>query len=327
MFRISRFSCSAVAAVLCLLAFSGGPALADNTAATEGVQFEFAKTASLVREMATRPDFPVAVALADNYVSTLLTLGDSVRPAQRVAIIRFLKSAQQKNGGFAAGGSDRNASLLYTDFALKTLGELGALKAVDVGKVKSFVASLKNSDGGFGFSRSSKGSTLPTTYYAVRILRTLGDLDLINREKTVAYVRGFGKKGGGFGFVHTAGLASPRNTFMALYVLKTLGALDETTREKAVKFLTAIPSLNGKTHQMPDLDELFYAVESLKRLSAADRIDRDLAVAFLRRLYIPVNGGFGPLPGYGSAPGSTVTAVRILAAIGVVRTPTKLAAK
>ena len=311
MIKVSSFTCSIAAAALCFASLFICNAFADTAK-----NFDLAKTGSLMREMVARPDFPVAMSLASDYTETLLGLGEEIKPAEKTAIVKFIKNAQQTNGGFVAESSSKDASLLYTQLALDTLAELNELKKIDASRVKSFVATLKNADGGFGFSQNSPASTLPTTFYAVRTLETVGGLDRVDRAKTVAYVQGFEKQSGGFGFVRQVGVATPRNTYMALYILKTLGALNDSTRESCLQFLATTPYLNEKSRQMPDLNELSYTVESLQMLNATERLDHKRTLAFLKRLYIPVNGGFGPLLGYGSTPGSTATAVRILSEIG-----------
>ena len=311
MIKVSHITCGVVAAAFLCVSLIAGSAFAE---AQE--HFDFTKTSTLIREMEPRSDFPVAITLASDYTDTLLGLGETIQPAAKVAIVQFIKNAQQPNGGFVADSSSKDASLLYTQLALDTLAELNELKEIDASRVKSFVTTLKNADGGFGFSQNAPASTLPTTYYAVRTLQIVGGLDRVDRAKTVAYVQEFEKQSGGFGFVRQVGVATPRNTYMALYILKTLGALNDSTRESCLQFLATTPYLNEKSRQMPDLNELSYTVESLQMLNAAERLDRKRTLAFLKRLYIPVNGGFGPLLGYGSTPGSTATAVRILSEIG-----------
>ncbi|HEY6872142.1 MAG TPA: hypothetical protein VI298_05360, partial [Geobacteraceae bacterium] len=108
------------------------------------------------------------------------------------------------------------------------------------------------------------------------------------------------------------------NTYLAAFALNTLGALDDGTRKNAVRFLATTPYA-GKSKERPDLDEQLFAVRALKELKAANKIDRKEAMAFLNRIYIKVNGGFGPLEGYGSTPDSTATGLRILAELGKLK--------
>lgn len=314
--KLIRIAVSTISIIVaCSAAIYAKSANGDNNG------FDFAKTKAFMREMETRPDFPVSVVLANDYVYSLLAMGDGINPARKVAIVSYLKGAQQKNGGFIADKANKNASLLYTDLALETLGYLKSTEAIDRDRVKSFVASLKNPDGGFGFSQPASGSNLASTYYAVKTLKTLGGLNLIDKAKTASYVKGFKRRGGGFGYVKGTGVADAKNTYMASFVLNTLGMLDNATRKDALKFLASTPYLDPRSKERPELDAQLYTISALKELKADDRINRKLALAFLKRIYIPVNGGFGPLVGYGSTPDSTATALRILSGTGKLMAP------
>ena len=321
MFNKSRIFRTVTA--LTLLALASVPAWAkDKAKATnQAAGFDFKKTSNFIREMESRPDFPVATVIANDYVYTLLAMGEKIDTGRQNAIIVSAKLAQQKNGGFAPDRTKKNVSILYTDTALETVSLLGADNAVDRARVKSFAASLKNADGGFGFSPEAKKSSLATTYYAVHVLKAVNGLDAIDKAKTADYVRTFAKKEGGFGLEKGSGRPNARGTYMAAFVLKTLGALDDATAKKAVQFLETTPYLNKKSKERPDLDEQLYAIRALKEVGAANRIDKALAFNFMKRLYIKVNGGFGPIEGYGSTPDSTTTALRVLSEIGKVKGP------
>ena len=91
--------------------------------------FDFAKTGAFMREMETRPDFPVSMVLANDYVYSLLALGDEISPARKSAVANYIKGAQQKNGGFVPDKATKSAALLYTNIALETLGYLNAMNA------------------------------------------------------------------------------------------------------------------------------------------------------------------------------------------------------
>ena len=317
--KISHLSCLAAVLVLSLVVLFASPACAKGKTRTG--DFNFAKTSAFMREMESRPDFPVSVVLANDYVFSLLAIGENIDPAKKTAVINYLKKAQQKDGGFISDKANKGSSLLFTSIAIETLGYLNATSSVDTGKVKAFVVSLKNPDGGFGFSKDAKESSLATTFYAVRILKTLNALDMIDKAKTAGYVKGFERTDGGFGYVKGTGVANAKNTYLAAFTLKTLGKLDDATRINAVKFLATTPYLDKKSKDRPELDEQLYAIKALKELKASDKIDKKLAMAFLKKIYIPINGGFGPLQGYGSTPDSTTTGLRILVEIGKLKTP------
>lgn len=309
-----------IAAAVILAAALASPGLAKEKAKGKAkataTEFDFKKTGNFMREMESRPDFPVATVIANDYVYTMLALGEKIDAGRQNAIIVQTKFAQQKNGGFTPDKATKSASILYTDIALETLSLLDAGTAADRAKVKGFAASLKNPDGGFGFSEEAKKSSLATTYYAVHVLKAVNGLDAVDRAKTIEYVKTFAKKEGGFGPEAGPGRPNARSTYMAAFVLNALTALDENTATKAVQFLETTPYLDKKSKERPDLDEQLYAIRALKEVKAGNRIDKALAYNFMKRLYIKVNGGFGPLEGYGSTPDSTTTAVRILAEIG-----------
>lgn len=304
---------------LSLVAACSGAVSANEK--TVGKKFDFAKTSAFMREMETRPDFPVSMVLANDYVYSLLALGDTIAPVRKNATVLYIKNLQQKNGGFVADKADKHASLLYTGLALETLGYLKSTDAIDTSRVKSFVVSLRNPDGGFSFSGESKGSNLATTYYAVRILKAVGGLNLIDKEKTIHYIKGFERKGGGFGYVKGTGVADTKNTYMAAFVLNSLGMLDAATRKNAVDFLETTPYLDTNCKERPDLDGQLYAILALRELKAAAKINHKIVMAFLKKIYVPVNGGFGPLVGYGSTPDSTTTAIRILTETRKLKSP------
>jgi prenyltransferase beta subunit len=316
MFKVSR-ALRVVSFTALALSLSTGAALAKGK--VKAKKFDFAKTKAFVCEVDTRPDFPVSLPLAGYYTYSLLATGNSVEPAKKTALIGYIKKSQQKNGGFVSDKADKSASMLQTDLALETLGYLKSTNAIDTARVKSFVASLKNADGGFGFSQEAKGSSLATTFFAVRTLKAVGGMDLIDKAKTAAYLKQFEKKEGGFGFVKGTGVANAKNTYMAVATLDTLGLLDQATAKNSVKFLGTTPYVKGKSNKVPELDEQLYAVKALKMLKAAERIDKKFALVFLKSIYLEVNGGFGPMHGYGSAPESTAAALEILSEIGALK--------
>jgi hypothetical protein len=321
---MQMFSRVACLAALVALSFSG-TALAKEKA--KKGDFDLAKTSAFMREMETRPDFPVSVVLANDYAYSLLAIGDNIAPVRKASIIAYLKKMQQKEGGFVSDKADTTASVLFTEKAIETLADLKSLNAVDAAKVKAFVASLKNPDGGFGFSKAAKESSLATTFSAVRILKTINALDVVDKAKTAQYIKAFERKDGGFGYVKGTGTANAKNTYMAAFTLNSVGQLDDATRKRAISFLSTTPYLDKKSKASRELDEQLYALKALKELKAADKIDKGLATAYLKRIYIAVNGGFGPLEGYGSTPDSTTTGLRILSEIGKLKGPAQVAKK
>lgn len=308
--------------ILTLVVCFTGTSFAKEKGKAAAGEFDFAKTKAFMQEMDTRPDFPVGMVLANDWVYSLRALGTKIDVGRQNAIIVWMKMAQQKNGGFGLDKSGQDVSILNTSLALETLSYLDAVNAIDQKKVKSFVASLKNADGGFGFAPDSKGSALASTYFAVRVLKAVKGLDVVDKAKTTAYVKTFEKKEGGFGTSIGNGIPDAKNSYMATFILETIGSLNDATRAATLKYLGTTPYAVGKKGtERPTLDEQLYAVMALKALNAADRIDKAFALSFLKRLYIKQNGGFGPLEGYGSSPDSTTAGLRVLVEIGKLKAP------
>jgi prenyltransferase beta subunit len=290
----------------------------------EAVKFDFKKTSAYTHELDTRPDFPVSVTFARNYVYSVSALGEKLDPKSREKIVDFIKKLQRQNGGFSIDPANKATTSLYTDYALETLSYLDAVNAIDAQKVKSYLSSLKKPDNGFSFDAKTKDSSLQTTYFTVHTLSSINGLDILDKAKTAAYIKGFEKKDtGGFTYVRGVGIPDVKNTYMAIFTLNTLGMLDEQTKNNAVKFLVSTPYMGKvkKYEVTQTLEEQAYAIKALKLLGADKRINKDGAVTFIKSFYIPVNGGFGPIHGYGSAPDPTYFGIQGLAELGVLKRP------
>ncbi len=292
----------------------------------ETTEFDFKKTSAYTHEMDARPDFPVSLVLARNYVYSVLALGESIDPKMKEKAVDFIKKVQRSDGGFSVESATNTTNILYTDFAFETLSYMGmgAVNAIDTGKVKSYLSSLKRPNGGFSFDAKTKEPSFQTTYYAVHILSYLNGLDIVDKAKTAAYIRGFERKDtGGFNYVKGTGIANAKLTYMGVFTLKTLGMLDEQTKKNAIKFLTSTPYVGKlkKYDVTQTLEEQACAIMTLEMLGAENKINKDGVVKFIKSFYIPVNGGFGPIHGYGSAPDPTYFGIRGLAELGVLKRP------
>jgi prenyltransferase beta subunit len=328
MHKISRITFSTLVVFLYLTVLCIGSAAAKEKAKKVAAkEFDFAKTSVFIREMETRPDFPVSVGLANDYVYSLQAIGEPIAPARKKAIVAYIKSMQQKDGGFVADKAEKSASALFTDISLETLGYLNATGSVDLSRVKSFVGSLKRPDGGFSFSPADKGSSLASTYNSLRVLRRIKGLDVVDKAKTAQYIAQFERPSGGFNFVKGVGVADPQSTYTAVFSLNTLGMLKKATGKDAIKFLANTQYNNKSNKQLKDLNQQWNAIMALKELKAADKIDKKMATEFLKKIYIAQNGGFGPLEGYGSTPASTATGLRILSEMGRLKAPSQVAKK
>ena len=80
-------------------------------------------------------------------LGTLGILG-ATQTLDRDALIRFVKSCECKNGGFA-GNMNHDPHLLYTLSAVQILAMIDALEYVDADRVMNYVASLQQPDGSF----------------------------------------------------------------------------------------------------------------------------------------------------------------------------------
>jgi prenyltransferase beta subunit len=274
--------------------------------------------------MDSRPDFPVSITLAHNYVYSVLALGETIDPKLKEKSIDYSKKLQRPDGGFSIDSATKATNSLYTDFALDTLSYLGAVNAIDVEKAKSFLASLQRPDGGFSFDAKTKDSSFQTTYYALHSLSYINGLSIVDKAKTAAYIKGFERKeSGGFNYVKGIGTPNVTNTYMAVFMLKALGMLDDEMRASATKYLNSTPYLGKKVPYdiNQTLEEQAYVILTLKMLGAEKKINKERVVEFIKSFYIPVNGGFGPIHGYGSAPDPTYFGLQGLAEAGVLKKP------
>ncbi len=303
---------------------------ATNKKKTDSGTLDFKKTSSFVHEMDSRPDFPVSILLTRNYVYSVIALGEAIDAEKRSKIIDFIKKTQQPDGGFSVDKAIKETTSLYTDYALETLAYMGALGSVDITKAKSYVLSLGRPDGGFSFNKQTKESSLATTYYAVHSLSLMNGLSAVDKVKTAGYIKSFEKKIGGFGYVKETGVPTAKNTYEAAFVLKTLGALDGAAQKRSVNFLMSSSYGSGKNkkdEETPTLEEEAYTIDALKLLGAAGSINRKNVVTFVKKFYVPVNGGFASLIGYGAAPDPTYFAIRSLAETGTLKTPAESSLK
>ncbi len=290
------------------------------------VNIDFKKASSYVHDINTRPDFPVTVPLLRDYVYSTLALGDRIDAARKNSIIMFVDKVRRTDGGFSVDPATQKTSSLYTDYTVEALAYMGALNKIDTRKVKAYLASLKRPDGGFSFDAQTNGSSLPSTYNAIHCLAEINGLDIVDKTRAAAYINGFERKDtGGFNYVKGKGVAEPKDTYMAVYCLKTLGMLDDGTKNRAIKYLVSTPyaGTNKKYTITQTLEEQAYTIMALKLLGASDRIVKGGAKAFIRSFYIPQNGGFGSIHGYGSAPDPTYFGILGLSELGVLKRPVK----
>jgi len=279
---------------------------------------------SYVHETHSRPDFPVAVTLLRDYVYSTLALGEQLDARQRDSIVAFVKKTQKSDGGFSIDPPTENTSSLYTDLMIESLAYMSAFNTIDIVKAKAYLASLIRADGGFSFDAKAKDSSLPSTYNTVHALALLNGLDIVDKAKTAAYIKGFQlMDSGGFSYVKGKTEANSKDTYMGVYCLKVLGMLDEETKKGAIQYLTSTSYIGNfkKILVTHNLEEEAYTIMAMKMLGAGTKIKRDKVIAFIKGFYIPDNGGFGSMQGYGSAPDPSYWGFRCLAELGVLKQP------
>lgn len=286
------------------------------------------KTAALYRQWTTRPSFPESVPFAYYPVYAMRALGKKLPRETRAKIVKFIKSCQKPDGGFA--GEPKYApksNIIFTYYALQTLDLLGETKAIDRKQVLSYLLALRQPDGGFKIMITAHGKEKPSlaaTYYGVRSLALLKRLDAVNKEKTAAFIAAYKEKGRSFSFLPGM-LSTPQPTFMAVRTLKILGMLTDGVGRDVKPYLRksryAGHVVNRKYYGLPTMQNMSYVLRALRDLSAVNVADLAKVTGFIQSLYVARNGGFGPQPGYGTTPPSTYHAIVCLVQLGRLPDP------
>jgi prenyltransferase beta subunit len=298
-------------------------ASAGVTCALAG-DFDFAKTKTHARDIESRPDFPVSLVFARDYVYSLGALGAKIDPKKQKKVGSFIVGLQRQDGGFTNEKIEKESSILFTEMALYTLSLINPPPKADLNRAKTYIMSLRNADGGFGYDAKRKESTFVNTYYAIHALSLLNGLKQVDAAKTAAYIKSFENKSGGFDYVKGTTAPKAKFTYMAISTLKALGKLDEQTRLNALRFLSGTGYAKGNSEKVDALlmlDEMSYTIDDLKLLGAPEKIDKEKGIGILKQLYWPESGGFGSIPGDSSTPDSTTTGLRILAGVGIIKEP------
>jgi len=277
-------------------------------------------TLEYVKDWANRKNFPESVTFSYYCAYSLMALEKKVGPDARKKIVDYIKKCQTDGGGFVPEPEfSKDPNLLSSYFALKTLALINATDAIDKEQAVKFVLSLLQPDGGFKSEPKKDYHSLATTYYGVTCLHLLNALDQIDKEKTVSYIQSYREKGQGFS-VKKNGVSRPISTYMAVRSLKLLGAFDEEIKPDLVNYLkgTRYAGLveDEKYTMQPTMRELAFMLEALDDLSAVKEVNQDKVYEFIKSLYVPDNGGFGPKPSYGTTPPSIYEGVLSLEKLG-----------
>lgn len=310
MLSVKRLNCILVLLVSHMVATSG-------YALTTTHDVDFGMTGQLMESWSSRRSFPDTTTLAYHQVFGHQTLFGGLTPDARRRVIEFIKKSQRADGGFVDSPSDAGKTrLIYTYYALRTLQLVKATDSIDHSGAARFIESLVIPGGAIAPSLDErKEASLASTYYGVAALQILGKLEILKRNEVIGYVMNHRGADGGFS-VMPGGTSSPRGVAMAVDTLAALDGLKEDVGNGAVAYLEetmAIAGYKGMRHRA--FSTMQAAVDTLSALStmqALKTVDTEQIQAFVMSLYIPVNGGFGPMPGYGTTPPSTLQGIYCL---------------
>jgi prenyltransferase beta subunit len=313
--------------LIALMLLSGGTQSAGKENHEIPTAIDLQLTGALVERWATRPSFPESVTFAYYHVYMSRALGRRITPERGKLISTYIADCQQPSGGFTPSPRHaRTPSVIYTYYALSTLGLLEETGAINSEAAADFLIARMQSDGGIAATaREGDRANLATTYYGLESLRLLGALASVDKAKTIGFVRRYREKGRGFTRVQ-GGASTPQSTAMGLQALKTLGALTEEVENEVTGYLkdTRYSGLveDREYSLLPDIEAMAATLDALATLSAVQEVNSEKIYQFITSLYVPDNGGFGPRPGLGTTPPSTYHAVFSLVRLGKLPDPT-----
>lgn len=288
---------------------------------------DFGNTAAFLDEWTSRDNFPDAATFAYYTAYGYRALQRPMPAPASAKAVDFLKRCQDASGGFVSQPKwDPKPSLLWTAHALKALALLGKLDAIDANKAAAFVRAQATSDGGYRMAPGEKEGSLAAAHFALESLAILGRSSAVDRARTRAFIERFAVEGGGFSLALPPRAALPRATYFGVAALSRLGTLRPAIRAGAVAYLKSTPYsglVAAQPPPYPETEELAYALAALRLLGALDQIRREPVEEFLAARFVPDNGGFGPLVGYGSTPPSTYAALEAMVSLGRLPDPFK----
>jgi geranylgeranyl transferase type-2 subunit beta len=268
--------------------------------------------------------FPESPSFAFYNLYATRALGGAIAPELRARVVAYVRQCQAPDGGFTAAPGAGASHIVPTLYALRALALVGALDAVDRPRASAFVASLARPSGGYAGRSSDAEASLGTTFHALATLDLLGALDGGDRAGAAAFVASHRAADGGFA-LRPGMAASPAATFMAVRSLKLLGALDAETAAAVARHL-ARSRYSGRLREekfttLPEIEDEAHVLSALADVGRLDLVARPEVERFVRGLYVPENGGFGPQPGLGTTPPSTYHAILCLVALGQLPDP------
>jgi prenyltransferase beta subunit len=138
--------------------------------------------------------------------------------------IRYIKSLQGLDGGFKNRLEDKESSLRFTFYALRTLHLLNALDAIDRNKTINFIMSCYR-DGGFS-ERPTWQDWIEPTYFGIKSLEILNSLNKVNSNYVVVKILSWLGYKGSVGYLF--------GDYCAVKTLETLNRLYELDKKKII---------------------------------------------------------------------------------------------
>lgn len=294
--------------------------------AGSGNAIDLQATGALVKQWGSRPSFPESVTFAYYHVYMTRALDQEVTPETRQRIVEYITKCQQPDGGFTPKPlHTKTSSVIYTYYALRTLGLLGETKVIDRPAAIRFLRARVQEGGGMvATAREGERASLATTYYGIEALRLLDAVDSLNKAQMAAFIQRYREKGKGFTRV-VGGISIPQSTYMGVRTLKSLGMLTDTVSSEVVSYLKGSRySGLAKDQQyrlLPNIEAMAATLEAFATLSAMQQVNASKIHEFISSLYVSENGGFGPRPGLGTTPPSTYHALLSLVRLGDLPDP------
>ncbi|KAI9892842.1 MAG: hypothetical protein M1814_001001 [Vezdaea aestivalis] len=223
----------------------------------------------------------------------------------RRAMIDFVLSCQQENGGFgAAPGHD--AHMLYTVSAIQILATIDALSELNTperdrkSEVGKFISGLQDRNSGT-FAGDEWGETDTRFLYgALNVLSLLGLLSLVDIDKAVSHINACANLDGGFG-VSPGAESHAGQVFTCVGALAIANRLDIVDKNKLGAWLSERQvdngGLNGRPEKLPDVCYSWWVLSSLAMIGKLDWIDGDKLKSFILQCQDPKAGGFADRPG------------------------------
>lgn len=318
---------SAIVALLLLFTATHSLAMKETTTPAK---IDLQLTGETVKRWRTRPSFPESITFAYYHVYMAAALEQEITPETRQKIVEYITLCQQPDGGFRpAPVHAKSTSVIFTYYALKTLDMFKEMKAINSKAAINFLLARVQKGGGFAATaKEGESANLATSYYSIEALRLLGSVASLEKSQTLSFIQSYREKGRGFTRIKGA-VSTPKATFMGVRSLKNLGVLTDEISSEVVAYLKATrysgQVKDQKYRLLPKIEAMAYTLEGLAALSAVQQVDEDKVHEFIRSLYIPDNGGFGPKPGLGTTPPGTYYAIVSLVQLG--RLPDPMAEK